>query len=73
MRLSNTFLMPLFSPFAYSVQASGEHQLYALLKAGPGVARTNEKGEDIGLQKGYVGSEEAMERLWKHTEEATRV
>ncbi|KAJ7818688.1 NAD(P)-binding protein [Mycena olivaceomarginata] len=48
MRLSNTFLMPLFSPFAYS-------------------------GEDIGLQKGYVGSEEAMERLWKHTEEATRV
>ncbi|KAJ7792148.1 NAD(P)-binding protein [Mycena olivaceomarginata] len=73
MRLSNAFLMPLLSPFAYSVQASGEHQLYALLKAGPGAARTNEKGEDIGLQKGYFGSEEAMERLWKHTEEATRV
>nr|GAT54191.1 predicted protein [Mycena chlorophos] len=65
------FIQPLFSPFLYSVEASGEHQLYALLNAGPGAVRTNAKGDDIGLQKNYYGSAEAMERLWKHTEEET--
>jgi hypothetical protein len=63
--------MPLLTPFTYSVEASGEHQLYALLKAGRGAVRTNDKGDDIGLTKGYYGSAEAMARLWKHTEEAT--
>jgi hypothetical protein len=63
--------MPLLTPFTYSVEASGEHQLYALLKAGRGAVRTNDKGDDIGLTKGYYGSAEAMKRLWKHTEEAT--
>ncbi|KAJ7268199.1 NAD(P)-binding protein [Mycena haematopus] len=73
MRTANSLLMPLFSPFAYSVQTSGEHQLYALLKAGPGAVRTNDRGDDIGLSKAYFGSPEAMSRLWKHTEEATAV
>ncbi|KAJ7133207.1 hypothetical protein C8R44DRAFT_772031 [Mycena epipterygia] len=71
-RASNV-LMPLLAPFSYSVEASGEHQLYALLKAGPGAVRTNDKGDDIGLTKAYYGSMEAMKRLWKHTEEATAV
>ncbi|KAJ7124612.1 NAD(P)-binding protein [Mycena crocata] len=70
MRTSN-ILMPLLTPFSYSVEASGEHQLYALLKAGRGAVRTDAKGDDIGLTKSYHGSPEAMERLWKHTEEAT--
>ncbi|KAJ7268208.1 NAD(P)-binding protein [Mycena haematopus] len=73
MRAANTFLMPLFTPFTYSVQTSGEHQLYALLKAGPGAVRTNDRGDDIGLSKAYFGSPEAMSKLWKHTEEATAV
>ncbi|KAJ7114676.1 NAD(P)-binding protein [Mycena crocata] len=70
---ASSFLIPLLSPFTYSVEASGEHQLYALLKAGPGAARTNDRGDDIGLSKGYYGSPEAMARLWKHTEEETKV
>ncbi|KAF7351982.1 hypothetical protein MVEN_01160400 [Mycena venus] len=72
-RAANTFLTPLLSHFMYSVETSGEHQLYALLKAGPGAVRTNDSGDDIGLTKAYYGSPEAMARLWKHTEEATRV
>ncbi|KAJ7106990.1 hypothetical protein C8R44DRAFT_885672 [Mycena epipterygia] len=66
-------LMPLLTPFSYSVEASGEHQLYSLLKAGPGALRTNDKGDDIGLVKAYHGGADAMSRLWKHTEEATAV
>ncbi|KAJ7649030.1 hypothetical protein DFH06DRAFT_996592 [Mycena polygramma] len=66
-------LMPLFTPFTYSVEASGEHQLYALLKSGPGAARTGANGADIGLTKAYYGSPEALTRLWKHTEEVTAV
>ncbi|KAF7341192.1 hypothetical protein MVEN_01854200 [Mycena venus] len=73
LRISNTILMPLLSPFTYSVETSGEHQLYGLLKAGPGAVRSNDKGDDIGLTKAYYGSPEAMARLWKHTEEATKV
>ncbi|KAJ7441635.1 NAD(P)-binding protein [Mycena galericulata] len=70
LRMAN-FLMPLFSPFTYSVTTSGEHQLYALLNAGSGAVRTGANGADIGLTKKYYGSPEAMARLWKHTEEAT--
>ncbi|KAJ6537781.1 hypothetical protein B0H19DRAFT_867238, partial [Mycena capillaripes] len=68
LRAANNFLWPLLAPFTYSVEESGEHQLYALLNAGPGAARTNDKGDSIGLSKGYYGSSEAMARLWKHSE-----
>ncbi|KAJ7726148.1 NAD(P)-binding protein [Mycena maculata] len=71
LRIANSFLAPLLAPFAYSVTTSGEHQLYALLKAGPGAVRTDDKGGDIGLTKKYFGSPEAMARLWKHTEDET--
>ncbi|KAJ7473763.1 NAD(P)-binding protein [Mycena galericulata] len=71
LRIANTFLLPLISPFSYSVTTSGEHQLYALLNAGPGAVRTGANGADIGLTKNYYGSPDAMARLWKHTEEAT--
>ncbi|KAF7352057.1 hypothetical protein MVEN_01168200 [Mycena venus] len=73
LRAANSFLTPLLSPFMYSVETSGEHQLYGLLKAVPGAVRTNDKGDDIGLTKAYYGSPDAMARLWKHTEEATKV
>ncbi|KAJ7473776.1 NAD(P)-binding protein [Mycena galericulata] len=72
LRMANV-LMPLLSPFSFSVTNSGEHHLYALLKAGPGAVRTDQKGADIGLTKGYYGSPDAMARLWKHTEDATSV
>ncbi|KAJ7924660.1 hypothetical protein B0H13DRAFT_2577469 [Mycena leptocephala] len=71
-RAANTFLAPLLAPFIYSEQSAGEHQLYTLLKVGPSAVRTGPKGDDIGLTKGYYGSKEAMERLWAHTEEATK-
>ncbi|KAJ7114657.1 NAD(P)-binding protein [Mycena crocata] len=70
-RVSSALLMPLLTPFTYSVEAAGEHQLYALLSAGRGAVRTGASGEDIGLTKRYYGSPEAMARLWKHTEEET--
>ncbi|KAJ7818685.1 hypothetical protein B0H14DRAFT_3111448 [Mycena olivaceomarginata] len=73
MRLTNTFLMPFLSLFSYSIEASGEHQLYTLLKAGAGPVRTDDRGDDIGLSKGYFGSPEAMAKLWRHTEDETRV
>ncbi|KAJ7327578.1 NAD(P)-binding protein [Mycena albidolilacea] len=72
LRIANV-LLPLFTPFTYSVTDSGEHQLYAMLKAGPGATRTDANGADIGLKKKYYGSPEAMVALWKHTEEETTV
>ncbi|KAJ6537766.1 NAD(P)-binding protein [Mycena capillaripes] len=73
LKATSSILMPLLKPFIYSVETSGEHQLYAVLKAGPGAVRTNDKGDEIGLTKAYYGSPEALARLWKHTEEATAV
>ncbi|KAJ7339968.1 NAD(P)-binding protein [Mycena albidolilacea] len=72
LRIANV-LMPLLTPFSYSVTDSGEYQLYAMLKAGPGATRTDANGADIGLKKNYYGSPEAMAALWKHTEEETTV
>ncbi|KAJ7054241.1 NAD(P)-binding protein [Mycena amicta] len=69
LRYSQIFT-PLLTPFTYSVTDAGEHQLYALLNAAAGPARTDDKGDDIG-SKGYYGSPDAMDRLWKHTEEET--
>ncbi|KAJ7864197.1 NAD(P)-binding protein [Mycena leptocephala] len=62
-RAAHTFFSLLLSLFIYSVQSAGEHQLYALLNAGPGAARTGAKEGDIGLTKRYFGSKEAMGRL----------
>ncbi|KAJ6478170.1 hypothetical protein C8R47DRAFT_1051416 [Mycena vitilis] len=73
LNVASAVLMPLLLPFTYSVEAAGEHQLYALFKARAGAARTNDRGDDMGLERGYYGSPEAMKRLWKHTEEATGV
>ncbi|KAJ7189322.1 NAD(P)-binding protein [Mycena pura] len=72
LRVSNV-LMPLLTPFSNSVEASGELHWYALLKAGRGATRTDAKADDIGLTKAYYGSPEAMDRLWKHTEQETSV
>ncbi|KAK7038394.1 hypothetical protein R3P38DRAFT_2905834 [Favolaschia claudopus] len=69
---SISFLVPLFSPLMYSIEAAGEYQLYALLKAGKGAARTGATGDDMGMEK-YFGSPEAMARLWEHTEKETAV
>ncbi|KAJ7154041.1 NAD(P)-binding protein [Mycena filopes] len=71
-RILGATLPLLLTPFTYSLEASGEHQLHALLNAGPGAARTNDKGDDIGLSKAYYyGNAEVMARLWKHTDEET--
>ncbi|KAF7314677.1 hypothetical protein MKEN_00941600 [Mycena kentingensis (nom. inval.)] len=71
LRLASSTILPLFSLFMYSAQTAGEYQLHGFLNAAPGAVRTNSKGEDIGLTKAYHGSKEAMEKLWKHTEEET--
>ncbi|KAK7007788.1 hypothetical protein R3P38DRAFT_2552607 [Favolaschia claudopus] len=72
-RVMNSIFSPLMRPFSYSVETSGEHQLYALLKAGPGAVRATDNGDDIGLTKNYYGDAESMKKLWEHTEEATAV
>ncbi|KAJ7613093.1 hypothetical protein FB45DRAFT_759386 [Roridomyces roridus] len=63
-------LLPLFRLFTYTPQAAGEHQLYALLKAGPGAKLTDDKGADIPLKEGYFNPEQ-VEKVWAHTEEET--
>ncbi|KAJ7648986.1 NAD(P)-binding protein [Mycena polygramma] len=68
---ASSVLLPLFTPFSHSFEDAGEYQLYALLSAVAGAVRTGDKGDDMGLEKGYFGSPEAMARLWTHTEEAT--
>ncbi|KAF7334711.1 hypothetical protein MVEN_02301800 [Mycena venus] len=73
LRASSSIILPLVTPFSYSLETAGENQLYALLKAGRGAVRTGAKGDDIGMEKGYFGSAEAMAKLWRHTEEATTV
>ncbi|KAJ7327582.1 NAD(P)-binding protein, partial [Mycena albidolilacea] len=47
LRIANG-LMPLLTPFSYSVTDSGEHQLYTMLKAGPGATRTDANGAILG-------------------------
>ncbi|KAK7002399.1 hypothetical protein R3P38DRAFT_2648108 [Favolaschia claudopus] len=71
LRIANTFLVPLLRPFTYNAETCGEHQLYALLSAGPGAVRTKDNGDDMGWASNYFGSEEAMRKLWEHTEEVT--
>ncbi|KAJ7492654.1 NAD(P)-binding protein [Mycena latifolia] len=62
----------LLYPFSISVETSGECQLYALLRSGLGPERTDASGESIG-KKGYHVVEEAKQKLWAHTVEATTV
>ncbi|KAF7314685.1 hypothetical protein MKEN_00942400 [Mycena kentingensis (nom. inval.)] len=71
LRLADSVLMPILSPLLHSVQEAGEYQLHGLLKAGAGAFRSDDKGDDISWEKAYYGGKEAMEKLWKHTEEET--
>ncbi|KAJ6465312.1 hypothetical protein C8R45DRAFT_1173774 [Mycena sanguinolenta] len=50
-----------------SIEVSGEHQLYALLKAPVGASRTGQDGDDIGME--LPATEEVQRTLWQHTEE----
>ncbi|KAJ7614894.1 NAD(P)-binding protein [Roridomyces roridus] len=65
-------LNPLVKIFSYSLETAGEHQLYALFSAGPGAKLTDDKGGDYPLKEGYFDAE-AVEKVWKHTEEETKV
>ncbi|KAJ7615421.1 NAD(P)-binding protein [Roridomyces roridus] len=65
-------LTPFLKLFAYSFEAAGEHQLYALLNAKPGAKLTDDKGAEYVLKEGYFDAD-AVERVWKHTEEVTLV
>jgi len=42
--------------------------LWALLNAGSGSSRRNQKGDEIGT-KGYYVTEEMKSRFWQHTVE----
>ncbi|KAF7290772.1 hypothetical protein MIND_01318100 [Mycena indigotica] len=52
---------------AKSIGECGEHQLYAMLQASPGVSRRGPDGDDIGMAS-FAGSESDVELLWAHTE-----
>ncbi|KAJ7643545.1 hypothetical protein FB45DRAFT_735704, partial [Roridomyces roridus] len=69
-RYAGMLLTPLIKPFTYTLQAAGEHQLYALLKAGPGAKLTDDKGADIPLKEGYFNPDQ-VDKAWAHTEEPT--
>ncbi|CCM05843.1 uncharacterized protein FIBRA_08079 [Fibroporia radiculosa] len=66
--LLGTFFSLVLYPFTTSVSDCAEHVLYALLSANAGAHRCDNKGDDLG-KKYYYGSDEARERLWKHTEQ----
>jgi hypothetical protein len=72
LRLAYIAVLPLIYPFSLSVRAAGEHQLFGLLGAPAGLARRGAQGEDIGMT-GWWGDQDARERLWRHSVEATEV
>ena len=45
---------------------------HGLLTAKDGFTRTDEKGQDIGMQR-YFGNAEQRKKLWEHTKETTKV
>ncbi|KAJ6537817.1 hypothetical protein B0H19DRAFT_1180982 [Mycena capillaripes] len=69
------FLGLLLTPLTYSIEASGEHQLYALLKVEPGAAPPKTEGR--ALNSRWDTTDHWMrwrERLWKRNmHEATAV
>jgi len=60
-------------PIMVSPQTSAEYMWWGLLDGGKGAFRRDGKGEDMGWEKKYFGTEEAEEKLWEHTVEEVKV
>ena len=69
-------LYPLIYLVTVSMEESAEYMLHALFSGENGVFRRGPKGnllKNDGWFSGYWSTQEAKEKLWAHTEEATRV
>ncbi|KAH9836142.1 uncharacterized protein C8Q71DRAFT_68266 [Rhodofomes roseus] len=64
--LMGTIGKVLLYPLSVTPEVCAEYMLYALLHSQPGASRRDNKGNDMG-KKRYFGTDEARERLWKHT------
>ncbi|KAI5890555.1 NAD(P)-binding protein [Schizophyllum commune H4-8] len=62
---------PFITLIGNTAEDCAELMWYAVYQSGPGFARINPKGEDIGMKE-YYGSEEAKELVWEHSLEVTR-
>lgn len=59
----------IVKPFTVTQDQCADYLWSGLLN---GASRMGNKGEDIG-EKGYHGNDELRQKLWEHTEEATKV
>ncbi|KAF7967803.1 hypothetical protein HWV62_32995 [Athelia sp. TMB] len=69
-------LYPLIYLASISMEESAEYMLHALFSGENGVFRRGPKGNLLksdGSSSGYWSTQEAKEKLWAHTEEATRI
>jgi len=66
-------LYGLSYPFTVSPNDCAEYMLHALLEGENGSFRRGAKGEILGTASGYFSTEEARQKLWDHTVEATTV
>lgn len=62
---------PFITLIGNTAEDCAELMWYAVYQSGPGFARINPKGENIGMKE-YYGSEEAKELVWEHSLEVTR-
>ncbi|KAL1695579.1 hypothetical protein GGG16DRAFT_45184 [Schizophyllum commune] len=62
---------PFITLIGNTAENCAELMWYAMYQSGPGFARINPKGENIGMNE-YYGSEEAKELVWEHSLEVTR-
>ncbi|KAJ7261214.1 hypothetical protein C8J57DRAFT_1436581 [Mycena rebaudengoi] len=63
-------LNPLISLATYPFTVCAEYQLSALFESQPGFTRRGAEGDDIGYTPASI---DAVNKLWDHTVEATRV
>lgn len=66
-------LYGLLYPFTVSPDDCAKHMLRAFLEGENGSFRRGAKGEILGKGTGYFSTEEAKQKLWDHTVEATTV
>jgi NAD(P)-dependent dehydrogenase (short-subunit alcohol dehydrogenase family) len=73
LRPLNPLIYALLYPFSVSVDECAEYMLHALLEGEKGPYRRDANGELLGKESGYFSTEEARQKLWDHTVEATTV
>ena len=69
---AGSFIVKGFSPLMTSPRDAGDYLLHGLLSTQENFVRIGSRGEDLGMKR-WFGSDEAVEKLWEHTVESTKV